>query len=293
MTAERRVAVVTDTGSSLRPEDPRIEELGISLLPLEVIFKENDREVARLDTEMTAEEFYTRMRNSPELPTTSGAVRWRALELYRRLSLETDSIISIHITAKHSAVWGDALKAAQEVQEKMGEGRPELRIDVIDSKNISAATLFPVLRAAEMAQEGADLETIKEEMLALVPKTGLRAALSTLENARKGGRISGWVERVTTLIGVKTIVELRDGSVEPFGVSRTMGKARKAMLASVGRQGALAKMAVVHTNALNLGEAFREELTAIYSGEIPIFEAGPALGVHAGEGAVGVAFQRA
>ena len=67
------------------------------------------------------------------------------------------------------------------------------------------------------------------------------------------------------------------------------------MVEMVGDAGELVRLAVVHTDALELAKKIKEELERkrIFEGIIPIYEAGPALAVHAAAGAIGIAFQKA
>ncbi|HAS68646.1 TPA: hypothetical protein DCS00_00550 [Candidatus Collierbacteria bacterium] len=117
MNKENNVCVVVDSGSSMRESSPEVKEREISILPLEVKFLENGTWVPYLDSELSADEFYNKMAESKILPQTSGAVTGRASKLYESLAKESDSIISIHITAKHSVAHESALLAANLVME--------------------------------------------------------------------------------------------------------------------------------------------------------------------------------
>lgn len=54
----------------------------------------------------------------------------------------------------------------------------------------------------------------------------------------------------------------------------------------------MVEMAVLHTNAYKKAKELSETLRKIFSGEIVIRDAGPAIACHAGEGAVAIAFQK-
>ena len=54
----------------------------------------------------------------------------------------------------------------------------------------------------------------------------------------------------------------------------------------------IVKLAIIHTNYPEGAEEVRQLVAKFYHHDIPVYEAGPVLGVHAGEGAVGIAFQK-
>ena len=65
------------------------------------------------------------------------------------------------------------------------------------------------------------------------------------------------------------------------------------MIEMVEEAGKLVRLAVVHANALPAAEKMREALARMYKGPIYIYEARLALATHSGEGALGLAFQKA
>ena len=81
MTAERPIAIVTDSGSSLRPETPLVKESQglITIIPLQVIFTRDKFTAQYNDFDFQPEVFYRMMEESSTLPTTSGAITGPAL----------------------------------------------------------------------------------------------------------------------------------------------------------------------------------------------------------------------
>lgn len=285
-----RVEVVTDSGASIRPEDKEAREYSVTIVPLNITFFEDGQPKSYDDLEFTPREFYRKMRESKELPQTSGAVIGKIAKIYQELSGKTDSIISIHVTSKHSVAWESAVQGAEMAQAKI----PELSIEVIDSKQISLGTWFLAKLATKLSQEGASLEEIKNEVLITVPKIQLYAALSTLDNIIKGGRVPTLTGYLGKALKILPVLGVFDGEIKEISKVRTVGRARREMIKMVeGEEKEIARMVVLHTNDPEAAKEVREALAEFYKGKIPIYEAGPVLGVHAGEGAVGVAFQRA
>jgi DegV family protein with EDD domain len=293
MNVERPVAVVTDSGCSIRPKSPEALKLGITIVPLEVRFWEKGQYVPYSDTDISPDDFYHRMRTAQKIPQTSGAVPGRLFETFERLSGQKKPIISINITSKHSVAWESAVLAKNMIHEKtQAEGRECSPIEVIDSKHVSLATWFPTYLAGELSQKGATLEQITSEVLEAISKIQTFVTLETFDNLKKGGRADNLVKAVlASALKIYPVLGFADGKLKDYAKTRTAQKARDRMVEMVGDAGKLVKIAVIHTNALNAAERVKEALTKMYEGTIPIYDAGPVLAVHAGEGAVGIAFQ--
>ena len=287
MSRENRVAVVVDSGSSMRENYPEVKERDVAVLPLEVKFYENGQWVAYLDSELTADEFYRKMAEGKKLPQTSGAVTGRATELYKELGKTTKSVISIHVTSKHSVSYESALLATNLVREV----DPELVIEVIDSKFVSISTWFLAEKAAALSAAGYPLEDIKRLVLEDIPKIELLTYLSTLDNLIKGGRVPAITGMLGNLMQVKPVVGFVDGQITQLSKNRTIGKAKQELVSRFAdTKEEVVNLAILHTNNEQGAKELQEDLARLYPREIPIYEAGPVLGVHAGPGAVGICF---
>ncbi|HJX59535.1 hypothetical protein A2V61_00375 [Candidatus Woesebacteria bacterium RBG_19FT_COMBO_47_8] len=291
MSPERKVEVVTDSGSSIRPKDTLARESGVTVVPLDLKFFENDQYVSYSDADVETEEFYRRMREGKKLPQTSGAIPGRIVETFKHLSEKAQSIVSIHITSKHSVVWESAVLGKKLFQDDTQKDTP---IEIVDSKQVSLATWFPAEDAAQLAEKGATLEQIMEELKQRMPKISLYAVLESFDNLKLGGRaedlVKGYLASLLSIYPVLTFVE---GKLTQAARARTAQKARDKMVEMVADAGKLVRLAVLHANALETARNVKEALSKAYKGDIPIHEAGPVLAVHAGEGTVGVVLQRA
>ncbi len=290
MSIENKVAVVTDTSCSIHPESSLAKELGVNIVPLDIKFFENGQWISLPDTNISAKDFYQKMRSQEKLPQTSGALTGRVSKIYEKFGEEHRPIISLHITAQHSTVWESALLGSKIATEKY----PHLLIEVIDSKQISLGIWFLVEQAVKLANEGYPLEDIKNQILQSIPKTDLFISLSTLDNVIKGGRLPSAAGYIGSKLSLKPIIGLDNGKMKIQGISRTETKAQREMIKRVeNTKGDIIKLAIIHTNFPEGAQLLKDNLSGIYSNDISIFEAGPVLGVHAGEKAVGIALQRA
>jgi DegV family protein with EDD domain len=166
--------------------------------------------------DLTAAQFYERLRTSPELPTTSQPTPADFLAAYEELSAY-ERVLSIHIAANLSGTFQSAGTAAAE----LGDGR----VRTIDSESASVA----VAMLATAIQRRLERGTTDEEVDALVERYlrehGLLFTVDTLEFLARGGRIGRAKAFAGQLMHVKPILSIRDGEV--LGVNRVRGN-RKA-----------------------------------------------------------------
>jgi DegV family protein with EDD domain len=295
MERDRHVAVVADTGSSLRPDSPEAKELGVTVVPLEIAFWEKGQFIPYADSDISNEDFYRRMMASGKtLPQTSGIITGRLTETFKKLREKAESVISINITSKESGVWNSAVLAKNIV---MSEPGPKTEFEIVDTGLVSVASQFSVETAAQAAKKGASLKAVKDEAEEVAKNSQIFVTLETLDNLKYGGRGKEiWQAKFAITLSLFPVVGFKDGKLKTLAMARLKAEnAREKMIEMLGDAGRLVRLAVVHTNAPVLAVRMREEIIKrkIFSGIIPVYEAGPALAVHAGEGAVGFAFQKA
>ena len=163
------VKIVTDSVADLPPEVAR--ELGITVIPLNVRFS---TEVYRDGIDITAEQFYEKLRYSGIMPVTSVPSPGTFAKAYDKLAEETDEILAIILTSKLSGTYEVALQS-------IGLMKKKCRVEVIDSQLAVMAQGFVVIKAARTAQAGANLDEVVEVARKTIPRADLLATFDTLE----------------------------------------------------------------------------------------------------------------
>ena len=163
-------------------------------------------------------------------------------------------------------------------------------IEIVDSRTVSMGLGSIVLAAAEAARDGADAATIAATARDMASRTRVHAALDTLENLKKGGRIGGAASLVGSLLSIKPMIEVREGVVEPNGRQRTRARALTFLVDTVANAGEIERLCVMHAQCDDLPD-FMERLKGIYDGDIVVGDIGAIIGAHAGTGVIGVTFQ--
>jgi len=266
--------VVTDSTADVPPE--WCERFGIEVVPLRVLFGE---ESFRDRVDLSADQFFDRVRASDRLPTTSAPSPGDFAAVYERLSHECDGVVSIHISGDLSGTAEAARVGAGEV-----EGFP---VRVIDSRCLTICLAY-LCRAAAEADS---LEAAARQVEQRIPKQGILALLDTLRYLEMGGRIGRAQALLGTVLDLKPILSLADGKVVPLDRVRTRAKAIPRLLERLRQDLPVERLAVMHAQAPEDAERIRARLAAeLPDVEVDVGELGAVLGTHVGPGTVGMAY---
>ncbi len=218
-----KIAIVTDSTSDL-PEE-LVEKYNINIIPLTVHF--GQEEYIDDKKSLSLEEFYSKMRESDVFPTTSQPSPGDFIRLYKKLLVNYDSIISIHISNKLSATMNSALLAKKDLRQE--------DITIIDSLAAHAPLGLIVLKAARLNAEGKTKEDIIGEVHKMIKKVKAFILPKTLENLKRGGRIGKAKGLLASILDIKPILTLTDdGHIGIFKTTRKWGNAKKLALKSIG-----------------------------------------------------------
>jgi DegV family protein with EDD domain len=274
------VAVVTDSTAYL-PRD-LVAERGIGEVSLYV--RDGAGQRRELDIDDYAR-FYDDLRAAPQLPTTSQPSIGDFAAVYEPLVADGRDVASVHISGGISGTVETARQAAAEVL----RGRPERRIEVVDSTVSAGALGLVALAAAARAQATADVDAAVAGAQEAVRAMRFWFAVDTLEYLRRGGRIGAAQAWLGGALKIKPILTL-DGEITPVERVRTSRRAFERMvefMRSRAADGADAWV-VQHIRAADVAERLVDRGREIYGCE-PAFvsEVGPVIGAHVGPGLVG------
>lgn len=274
------IAVVTDSLANLPSE--LAAQYRIAVIPTLVIF---GRETFRDEVDMTAAEFYRRLRTARQLPTTTTPSMGDFLALFQRLSQEAEAIVCIHAARELSATVETAAEAGRMFE--------EVPVHVIDSRSAAMAQGFVVLEAARTTARGGDLAAVVARAEAMIPRVNLIAILDTLEYLYCGGRIGRAARLVGSALNFKPILFVEDGVVDALERPRTRAKAMRRILEIMAQRGGGRPVhaAVAHADVPEEAERLRQRIEARFNCvELYVTGFTPVMGAHTGPGLVGVAF---
>ncbi|HEX5755350.1 MAG TPA: DegV family protein [Arenimonas sp.] len=276
------VVVLTDSAADL--PDEVAQRYNIHVVPVRVGFGEEDF----LDKiGLSTAEFYQRLRREIVLPRTSQPPPGDFRRQFEFLLSHHPAVVYVGLSRAVSGTLQSAETAAQR-----GHGE---RIHVIDSANAAGGQALLALRAAEMAAAGKDVASIRGELERLRPLTLTWAVARDVSHAVRGGRLPAWAKPVVEALGVTPIAKVKAGRLAMAGAllgSRAVPRRFAAYVARRLPRGQRWRLIVGHCDAERDGEALRTELAArIDVAESWLVETGPAVGAHAGPGALVVSLQ--
>ena len=279
------VGVLTDSCASI-PE-ALIEKYNIKVVPYYI---HRGMETLRDLVDVQREEFFNWLPTATKLPTTASPGPGDYLQAVREMAQRTREIVSVHMTSLGSGAYQAAVAARDMARDLL----PDVRIEVIDSRNVSLCQGWMVIEAARAALDGVSFEGVIDRVRQLIPKTHMIQTADTLRYLYMGGRIGRAQHLTGSLLRIKPLIGMEDGVIVPLGTARSRARAYRRiaemMEEAVGHLGRV-KVAFVHAAAPQEIEKLRllveERLTCV---ETLVAELSPALGVHTGPGTVGVCY---
>ena len=273
------VRIVTDSSCDL--PQAMADALGIRIVPLSVRFGDTEY-IDR--TTITATEFWSKCAASATLPETAAPSPGSFEETYRSLAAEgATAIVVVALSSDLSATMQSAELAARAVA-------PGIDVRIVDSRNASMGLGLTVLACAELAKTGASADDVVARAQSVIPRTRVFAALDTLDNLKKGGRIGGAKAMLATVMSIKPLISITNGLVEEAGKQRTRSKALAHLVEILRNQEVpIERLAILNAQCSDV-DAFIAMVKEVYTGEIIVGDIGAVIGTHAGQGTIGIVF---
>lgn len=275
-----KIGFVTDSTSDL--PGAIIEQHDIEMIPC-ILVLDGKEYVDGVD--ITREEFYKRLPSLPKsMPITTAAPsigefgsRYESL-----LARGCDHILSIHAAGALTSIISSAHQAAQDF---------DGRISVIDSTSLTLGLGFQVLAAIEAAELG--LQAALEAIESTRSRLHVYAALSTMENLRRSGRVPAVVTALGGLLNIKPLIELTNSEVKAIGVVRTVSQGNEKILNLLLQDGTLERLAILHTGveprAKEFLNAVMQKASQLVPREILMVNVTTVIGTHVGPNGLGFA----
>lgn len=278
-----KTAVVTDSTAYI-PKEVR-DRFHIHMIPLQVIF---GQDVYEEEIDLTADEFYEKVKQVEKLPTTSQPPIGKFVELFQQLAEKYDAVIAIHLSSGISGTYQGAIAA--------GEMVDNIDVYAFDSEISCRVQGFYVEEAAQMALEGkspaeilARLEEIKKSAIAYF-------MVDDLAHLQRGGRLSSAQALIGSLLQVKPLLHFENKVIVPLEKIRTRKKALKRvadLLAADAASGEPFRAVIIHAKREEEALRWKEELESqLPNVEFGLSYFGPVIGTHLGEGAMGMGWYK-
>lgn len=266
--------IITDSSSDLSIEQAK--KLNVEMICMSVHFADK----SYLDKkELTNEEFYKRLTESEEIPTTTLLNPNDYIEVFEKYP--NDDIIVITLASALSGTFQSA-NIARDMAEREN-------IYIVDSQSVAAAQGLLVRQAVKWNEEGMEASQIAEKLTALSDRVVVMAIMDTLKYVVKGGRLSAVEGAVGTVLNLKPILCIDKGKILTLNKCRGIKAAKRELIRIINEDIKIDtdyEIAYVHGNAEDVLNTFIEE--AGYVGDS--YTIGTVVGTHVGPGAVGLAY---
>lgn len=211
------IKIITDSTLDL-PVDI-IKKNKIEVLPLLINFGEE----SYLDgEEITVDSMQERIERDNILPTTAQVTPTRFEATFRKHIENGDKVLAILISSALSGTYQSACIAKDMVESD--------DIIVIDSKNVTSGLGLLVLKACDLRDKGLAVEEIASQLETFIPKVKSTLSFESLENLVRGGRLSKTVGTIGSVLGLRLILEVKDGQMAVKDKVRGSKKALKKLI---------------------------------------------------------------
>ena len=267
-------AIVTDSTTSLSLEI--LERPDVRMVPLSFHFGADETYTDKAD--LTDEEFYEKLQEADEFPTTSQPPAGAFVEAYESLS-SYDDILVLTISRELSGTYDSATT---------GAGMVDGRVEVLDTRSAEMGSGLILLETLRVIDEGGDFEQVRQAAERAIASVEIYIAVGTLDYLAKSGRIGPAQRLMGTALKIRPLLKIEDGKVVPHKRARGLNRQITTLVEQ-------AKPAVEAGKMVYFGHvAAREPLYEVFAKlgvEDPkIATIGGVVGSHVGPGTYAVAY---
>lgn len=231
------------------------------------------------------EQFYEKLAVCTDLPTSSQPSPDAFEAAYQAVTDAGDEAVVLTISGKLSGTYQSACIAAEEFS----------NIYVVDSMTAAIGTGALAQYALQLAETGMDAKSVWARLEEVKGDVKLLAVLDTLEFLKRGGRLSATAAMAGSLLNIKPVITIADGSIAVVGKARGLRRGNAMLTEQIEAAGGIDP-----NMPLVLGyTGVSDELLRAYMSENPqlskdtcVTPIGSTIGTHVGPGAYAVAFFR-
>ncbi|MGM9553352.1 MAG: DegV family protein [Faecousia sp.] len=257
----------------------------LTVVPLTVRF--GDQEYIDSVT-ITRREFYEKLIESDELPSTSQATPDSFSKVFAEVAAKGETAVVLTISSKLSGTYQSAMIAAEDY--------PDC-IFVVDGKSAATGSGILAELALRLADSGMDAQEIAERLTEERENVCLIALLDTLEYLKRGGRISKAVAFAGGILSIKPVISLKEGEVVMLGKARGSKQGNNLLIKQIEEAGGVDydKPVLLGYSGLSdiLLQKYITDSAALWEGKLDSLQTtqiGSVIGTHAGPGAIVATF---
>lgn len=276
-----KIAVVVDSTSVI---DKELFEDNSNLysIPLHIMI---GSESYKDGIDLIPSEFFEKMEQSPELPTTSQPSVGEVFNLFEELIEKYEHIIYITISSKISGTFQTGVLVKNQVSEK--------KITVFDSSFTSVIQKQMAIEALELIKKDKSIEDIIKNLEYIRSNSSILLVVDELNHLHRTGRIGLAAASFGTMLKVKPVLSFDQGEILVKKKIRTIKKAHNNLIELITKEKLCkdSKIMIAHANGYDYALKLKEKALKIYPNhEIIIDELSPVISVHTGPNTVGISW---
>lgn len=241
--------------------------------------------------EFDSDSFYGKLR-AGTLPTTSAVSEAKYIEYFEPEFSKGNDILYVHFSEAMSGTFSNMRKALEVLKQKY----PERKFYEIDTKGISAISLYILEEIGEMFKSGKSLEDVLEWAKTEIQHYAVYFFADDLKFFRRSGRVSGLAATMGGLIGLRPVIYMSpEGKMESIGTEKGRVKVMERLVDYVAELSDDIKgnrIIIAHTDALAWAEQMEEMLRKRFGEDIKVNKivVNPTAGAHCGPNVLAIAF---
>lgn len=214
---------------------------------------------------------------------------------------EFQSLFESYIEKKQTVVYlafsselSGTYQTAKMVEQNIKDEHPNAPIHILDTKCASIGYGLVVLRAAQLAQNGASVEEILDTALYHAEHMEHIFTVDDLEYLQRGGRVSRTSAFVGSLLNIKPILHVDEGKLVPLEKLRGSKKVLQRMIDLMEERGTDFENQIIgisHGDDLERAQKLAEMVKERFGVKDVIIEmVGAVIGAHSGPGTLALFF---
>ncbi len=213
----KAIGIITGSHSGITQKEAKQRKIQVLPMPFYV-----GDECCYEGVSLTRQEFLEKLRLGTEVKTSQPSPA-EVLRIWDQALQEYEKVLYIPISSGLSGSYATSLMLAQE-EPYAG------RVLGVDSGRVSALLHRMVLDAQELIEEGYSAEEIRKVLEDSRDKMVIYIGVQTLENLRRGGRITPAAAALGTILNIKPVLQFDVGTLDVFRKCRGFAKTKKTML---------------------------------------------------------------
>lgn len=203
----QKVRLLTDSACDISKEDEAKSGIQILGFPITI-----DGKGYRERESFTNQEFYRLMDEASEIPRTAQITAYEFEQVFNGCMAEgVTHLIYVAINSTGSNTFNAAQMAKETFFKHNPEALGKMEIYVLDSKGYTAIYGYPLLEAAKKLEKGAAVKEIIDYLEDWFNSAYVIFAPFTLKVVKKSGRVSCAAAFVGEVLGLRPIIQIKDG----------------------------------------------------------------------------------